>query len=143
MKRKNTKNSPPRANQINLRLEEAAMRGAANELIDEIIEPFPPEIRQVLDKVERLFIRKNAEYQSSRRWDANFHDSAPVSQGLLSPIIYCMTLCAKQDDAFWKAVMRGAEANEREQVNMHERLIDGVVYRIIALALLNQWQKEQ
>lgn len=92
----------------------------------------PHEIAQVIDSLTNLFSHKNAQYQSDQRWDANFHDSAPVAQGLMSPLLYCMTLAAKQDDAFWKAINR----SEGELNNIQERLMDGAVYRIIALAIL-------
>lgn len=98
----------------------------------------PPEIRQVLDYIERLFLRKNKEYRSEIKWDANFQDAAPVQQEIMTPLFYCMTLCSKQDDAFWKAIKNASDGPIRRQEynNIHERISDAAVFRIIALALL-------
>lgn len=92
----------------------------------------PPEIETVLNSLRRLFSIKNTEYRSESNPFANFYDAAPVAQGKLSPVEYCLTLCSKQDDALWKAIIRG----EVNTTNLRERILDGAVYRIIALALL-------
>lgn len=94
----------------------------------------PASINNVLLELTRLFVKKNAEYSDGARWNANFLDAAPVANGLMSPLMYCMTQAAKQDDAFWKAVNR----SEGEIANITERLSDGTEYRIIALALLKE-----
>lgn len=91
-------------------------------------------VNQIILEIQQLFHKKNAEYRTAAKWNANFLESAPVANHLMSPMLYCMTLCSKQDDAFWKAVNR----SEGEVYNIIERLKDGVVYRLIALTLLKE-----
>lgn len=97
-------------------------------------------ITSILNEICVLFLRKNAEYCTDANQFANFFESAPVANHMMSPVLYCMTLCAKQDDAFWKAVNRRSEG---ELANIRHRLMDGAVYRIIALALLDACEKDK
>lgn len=101
-------------------------------------------IAAVFHELAILFESKNAQYSRPGNVFANFDESAPVQQFLTNPLTYCMMLCAKQDDAFWKALVRATEKvplapdQSNERPNLRERLLDGAVYRIIALALLDR-----
>jgi hypothetical protein len=102
--------------------------------LQNLAKPGPTPIEKVIFELTCLFVKKNAQYATDANIFANFDESAPVSQHLMSPLLYCMTLAAKQDDAFWKALNR----SEGEKSNIRERLMDGAVYRIIALALMDR-----
>lgn len=59
----------------------------------------------------------------------NFHKALPVQYGHLTPLLYAMTLTSKQDQAIW---------NNPTPERMKEYLTDGIVYRLIALCLLDE-----
>lgn len=65
----------------------------------------------------------------------NFYKALPVQYGILTPLQYALTLAAKHDQAIW---------NNPTPERMKEYLTDGIVYRLIALCLLddvmNPWQ---
>lgn len=59
----------------------------------------------------------------------NFHKALPVQYGHLTPLQYAMTLSAKHDQAIW---------NNPTPERMKEYLTDGIIYRLIALCLLDE-----
>lgn len=59
----------------------------------------------------------------------NFHRALPVQYGHLTPLQYALTLAAKHDQAIW---------NNPTPDRMKEYLTDGIVYRLIALCLLDE-----
>lgn len=59
----------------------------------------------------------------------NFHKALPVQYGHLTPLQYALTLAAKHDQAIW---------NNPTPERMKEYLTDGIVYRLIALCLLDE-----
>lgn len=98
----------------------------------------PPEIEQVLNNIVNLFRTKNNGYAKfTREWYDNFTTNLPVNSGAMTPIVYAMTLAAKQDAAAWVHIDQIREPlTDAKKADLAERLMDGAVYRIIILALL-------
>ena len=86
-----------------------------------------------------LHARKNKGYRSVSDPLANFRNASPVRKGNMNMVQYAFTLCSKQDDALdallWPKDLR--DFQERGGYAMlRERLMDGLVYRAIMLAML-------
>lgn len=98
-------------------------------------EIYPKEITaalRVLESASTLLREKNAGYaRAGASPFSNFLESSPVQKGLLSPIQYAHALCAKQDDAAGNQLAAGGGPDLRE------RLMDGLVYRAIMIAMLD------
>lgn len=88
-------------------------------------------IEEVLAQVRTMFAKKNGEYRNNEYWYNNFITSGPVLSKVSTPITYCMALAAKQDAAVWEHISRG----DTSSALFEERILDGLVYRVIALAL--------
>jgi hypothetical protein len=93
----------------------------------------PREIQEVIEHVTALFERKNRTY-AGEQWFSNFTTAPPVVMGLMCPMEYAATLCAKQDTAVWQTI---ADPSTPRLCELPERLMDGIVYRIIMLAFHN------
>jgi len=103
----------------------------------------PYSISQVLDSVEKLFSHKNGQYQSDSHWASAILEADVVSDGEESPLIYALNLMSKQDKAgrqlIFAAFKNAISFNKKGGIPMlKERLMDGVVYRVIMLALLQE-----
>ena len=105
---------------------------------DEKPRELPASLGVVLEEVRQLFSSKNEEY-TSVEWYANFtaEQSRPVKINKLTPIEDCMVLCDKQDAAVWEHIFRGDTTTDL----FRERLMDGLVYRLIALGMIREGQR--
>lgn len=90
-------------------------------------------IRGDVAEVLRLFASKNANYAAEEDPWMNFRCAQPVKLGFLTPLQYCMTLVSKQDAA---AVLTSFAPTTERRAELRERLLDGIVYRLIALRLM-------
>lgn len=97
-----------------------------------------------------LHASKNKGYRSASNPFANFEESPLVAKKLLTPLQYAYTLMTKQDDALPRLVWarRALDFNFRSSLEdeyrarggdpmLRERLLDGIVYRAIMLAMLD------
>lgn len=81
------------------------------------------------------FTDKNAGYGKTDNPLANFYNAPPVTHRVLTPFVYAATLCAKQDDAVWSYI---SDPTPCKAAELCERLLDGLVYRAIMLALIDE-----
>lgn len=87
-------------------------------------------VQEILDKIQELFKSKNANYRSARDALANFYEAEEVKRGYVTPIQYAKILMSKQDSQVTKAIWEKEIDPEFE-----ERVLDGIVYRIILTVL--------
>lgn len=106
-----------------------------------------PVVYKALEQAADLHDAKNQGYRSADDPLANFKEAPPVTKGLLTPLQYAYTLMAKQDDALarlvWDRATRSDDgvdtleyAKRGGDVMLRERLMDGIVYRALMLALM-------
>lgn len=92
-------------------------------------------VRATLAHVEELFFKKNETYRSTANALSNFFEGTPVRNGRMSALQYAHTLMAKQDTQLEKAIWESQADPEFE-----ERAMDGIVYRILLLAIRKEAQ---
>lgn len=110
--------------------------------------PGHPVVYRVLEEAAALHDAKSAGYRSATDPLANFKQAPPVAKHKLTPLQYAFVLMSKQDDAVaelvfgrvtapidgigYEYVARGGDAMLRE------RLMDGIVYRALMIALMDE-----
>lgn len=115
-----------------------------------------PTFDEVLEMINKLHTDKTTHYGAQTDEFYNFHTAEPVNIGLLTPLEYCLTLPAKHDTAMWLLLkdriinrLSGYFESPEEVVSspyfrrggdakLKECLMDGIVYRIIAICLLEE-----
>src|SRR5262245_14613063 len=111
-----------------------------------------PGVYRALARAALLHASKNQGYRSAADPFANFKESPPVTKHLLDQVQYAYTLMSKQDDALARLIwdrrsmapdFRGpGEIEDSYQARggdamLRERLLDGIVYRAIILAMMD------
>lgn len=109
-----------------------------------------PEVYVAFNDAMRLHAAKNKGYRSDSDPFANFNEAPPVQKGLMTPLEYAYTLMSKQDDAVPRLIFERAnlKAEKDGQVRkygllggdemLEDRLLDGIVYRCILLAIMRK-----
>lgn len=139
----------------------------ANGLTDWLIKNRPghPTVYRVLEEAATLHDAKNAGYRSETDPLANFKQAPPVAKGMLTPLEYALVLVSKQDDALFDLVRtrklppdywcvstpdggcngegcmhNGGHPYDRRggDAMLRERLMDGIVYRALMIALMEE-----
>jgi len=110
--------------------------------------PGHPAVYKALEDAATLHDAKSAGYRSTADPLANFKQAAPVAKGVLTPLQYAFTLMSKQDDALvglvWGRVTNKSPGIDYEydrrggDAMLRERLMDGIVYRALMLALMEE-----
>lgn len=111
-----------------------------------------PAVYKVLEQAADLHDAKNPGYRSADDPLANFKEAPPVAKGKLTPLQYAFVLMSKQDDAVAELVWARALREDNEDglsvtessvyharggdAMLRERLMDGIVYRALMLALM-------
>lgn len=117
--------------------------------------PGHPTVYRVLEEAAALHDAKNAGYRSAADPLANFKQAPPVARGKITPLQYAYTLMSKQDDAVIELVWARARVHKEAghgdpegdpeiyirrggDAMLRERLMDGIVYRALMIALMDE-----
>ncbi|MCH7759817.1 hypothetical protein IIA15_00225 [candidate division TA06 bacterium] len=109
-------------------------------------------VYSAFDDAMRLHAEKNKGYRSDSDPLANFNEAPPVQKGLMTPLEYAYTLMSKQDDAVPRLLFERSKTSASSEEGsafskytlmggdkmLEERLLDGIVYRCILLAIMRK-----
>lgn len=106
-------------------------------------EKIPDSLQKVIDNIVDLFIKKNSAYRDKSHWASAFLKNSLVTKGNLNCLEWALTQCNKQDEATYDLIFSAKDLDLFEKKGgidmVVERLSDGIVYRIIVLALLKEF----
>ena len=149
----NTKRLQPTVEENNLvevEKSESIERLIDEELIEELsgvlnisnkFNKLPQSLQKVIEEVVELFTNKNEQYKDASYWGSALHNNLLVQNNKQSALIYALTLVSKQDQAAMNLIFDKFEHEDKFNLRggddmLKERIMDGVVYRIMMLGLL-------